>query len=136
MPTMREVQALRPAAAAVAIPATTRPAWGNPQRFLVTGLVLVLLAVIAAVILYRQFPSRLGGLRSPEAEQQRVKGLTTLETIWYFRQRILPGIEIPESPEVQRKRSMVYLGLAAVGGMGAIGLVLAGVGIAGIARRR
>ena len=31
---------------------------------------------------------------------------------------------------------MVYLGMAALAGLGAIGLILAGVGVAGIVRRR
>ena len=94
VPTMREVQSLRPAPASSTTPAATKPAWGNPQRFLVAGLVVFLLAAIAAVILYIQFPTHFAGLPSPEAERQRVKSMSTLETMRYFHQWILPGIEI------------------------------------------
>jgi hypothetical protein len=118
------------------MPVATKPAWGNPQRFLVAGVVLFVLAAIAADILYRQFPSLYPGLRSPQAEEQYVKSLSTLETMKYFRMQILPGIEIYQPAEIQNKRARVYLLMAAVAGLGAIGLILATVGVVGIVRRR
>ena len=56
---------------------------------------LSLAGAIAAVILYRQFPSR----SSPDSDRRRpsreyVKGLPPVETIRYFHLRILPGIDI------------------------------------------
>jgi hypothetical protein len=132
---MREVQDLRQAP--VAAPAAPKPAWGNPQRFLAVGLVVFLLAAIAAVIVQGQIPvQHLVGFRSPEAERQWVKGLSLVDSIQYFQQRILPGIEIPEQSGSQSQRSMVYLGLAALAGLAAVGLILAAVGVAGIVRRR
>jgi hypothetical protein len=131
---MREVQGLRPAAGAM--PAAAQPAWGNPQRFLVAGLAVFLLAAIAAIILYRQLPPRLAGLPSPEEGRELVKGLPPVDTIRFFRTRIKPGIEIREPPEFQRRRSRVYLGLAATAVVGTIGLILVTVGVAGVIRRR
>jgi len=136
VPTMREVRCLRPAPASETTPADTKPAWGNSQRFLVAGLVVVLLAAVAAIILYRQSPTYFVGLPSPEAERQFVERLPILATLQYFHQRILPGIDIPEPAWVQSKRSMVSLGMATLSGVGAIGLILLGVGVAGIVRRR
>ena len=136
VPTMREVQNLRPAPLSGELPAAEITAWGNPQRFLVAGLVVCSLAALAAVILYIQFPAHFAGLPSPETVRQHVKGLSTLETRRYFHQWILPGIDISEQAEVQSKRSMVNLGMAAIACLGAIGLILAAVGVAGIARRR
>ena len=54
------------------------------------------------------------------SDLRRLSGSTSracrpLETMQYFHQWILPGIEIPEQAEVQSKRSMVYLGMAAIG---------------------
>jgi len=99
-------------------------------------MVVVLLTVVAAVILYHQFPAHFAGLRSPEAERQIVKSLSTLETKLYFEKWILPGIDIPEPAWVQSQRSMVSLGMAALSCVGAIGLILLGVGATGIVRRR
>ena len=73
---------------------------------------------------------------SPQEEREFVKSLTTVKTFQYFRQGILPGIEIREQPGRESRRKMVYLGMAALAGVGAIGMILAGVGIAGIVRRR
>jgi hypothetical protein len=100
------------------------------------GLIILLLAAISAVILYEQFPSHFVGLPSPEAERQRVKSMPLQETRLYFHRWILPGIDIFEQSGVQSRRSMVYLGMATVAGLGAIGLILVGVGAAGIVRRR
>jgi hypothetical protein len=133
---MREVQSLRLAPISRTKPVAAKPAWGNPQRFLVVGLVLVLLAAITAIILDRQFPTRFAGLPSPETERQFVRSLPTVDTIRYFRQGILPGIEIHEHSGRESRRNMVYLGLTALAGVGAIGLILVGVGVAGIVRRR
>ncbi len=138
VPTMREVQCLRtaPAPASTAMPATTKRAWGNPQRFLMAGTVLCLLAATASVILYRQFPSLFAGLRSPQAERKFVESLPTAATIQYFRQVILPGIEVREPAGVESKRSRVYLGMAGTAVLGAIGLILLVVGTVGLVRRR
>ncbi len=130
---MREVRSLRPTSDTTL--AAMKPAWGTPQRFCVAGSVVFVLATIAAVILYRQFPAPFVGLPSPQAERQFVQSLPTLETIRYFRLRILPGIDIAEPAGSQRQRGMVNLGLAALAGLGAIGLILTGVGLAGIVRR-
>jgi hypothetical protein len=130
---MREVQDLR--AATSTIPAAAKPAWGNPQRFLVAGLVVFLLAAIAAIILYPQLSQRRAGRASPEDVRQYVKSLPLRESIKYFHLYILPGIDSPEPPEVERKRNMVYLGMGASAAVGAIGLILAAVGVAGIVRR-
>ena len=136
VPTMREVQNLRPGPIADAMPAAREGAWGKPQRFIATGLVVVLLAAIAAAILYNQFPTHFAGMRSPEAERQFVKRLSTRQTKEYFHRWILPGINVYEQSEVQGKRSEVYIGMGILAGVGAIGLILVGIGIAGIARRR
>ena len=68
--------------------------------------------------------------------RQHVKSLSPQETRLYFHRWILPGIDIAEQVGVQSKRSTVYLGMVIVACLGAIGLVLAGVGVAGIVRRR
>ena len=133
---MRAVQSLRPAPALTTAPARSQPEWGNPQRFLVAGLVIVLLAAIAAAILYIQFPTHFAGLRTPEQEREFVKSLPPLETMRYFRTRILPGIEIYEWAGIQRKQNIVNLGMASLAILAAIGMILVGVGITGIVRRR
>ncbi len=133
---MREVRSLRPANVSDIMPATAKPAWGNPQRFLVAGVTVIVLAAIAAIILDRQSPARFPGLRPPEAQREFVKKLSLLHTVLYFRQVILPGIEISEAPGRENARKMVSLGMAALAGVGAIGLILVGVGISGLVRRR
>lgn len=100
------------------------------------GLVVFLLAAIAAVILYEQFPAHFAGLPAPEWERQRVKRMSVEDTRRYFQRWILPGIEIYEQSGIQGRRSVVFLGMATLAGLGAIGLMLAGVGVAGIVRRR
>ena len=136
VPTMREVQNLRPAPVSGAAPMAARPAWGNSQRLLVAGLVVLLLAAIAAAILHGQFSDQFGRLRPPEAERQFVEGLSTLKTIQYFQQWILPGIDIHEQAGFQIKNSTVYLGMEVLTGLGTIGLILAAIGVVGIVRRR
>ncbi len=136
VPTLREVQRLRPAPDSSKTSTAAEPAWGNPQRFLAAGLVLVALAGIAAVILDTQFPAHFGGLPSPEAERQHVKSLSTLQTMEYLHARLLPGIDYYERAAVQSRRTAVYLGMAALAGLGVIGLLLVAVGIAGIVRGR
>ncbi|MGO9114100.1 MAG: hypothetical protein ACLP9L_33205 [Thermoguttaceae bacterium] len=59
-----------------------------------------------------------------------------MATIQYFHQWILPGIDIREFGGSESKRKMVYLGMATVAVVGAIGLILAGFGIVGVVRRR
>ncbi len=135
VPTLREVKNLRPAPASDSLATAARPAWGNPQRFLAAGLVVVLLAGIAAIILNAQYPAHFRGLPDPEAERQYIEGLSTLKTMEYFHTRLLPGIDYYERAEVQSRRSTVYLGMAALAGLGLIGLVLVAVGIVGIVRR-
>jgi len=136
VPTMREVQGLRPAPVSSTTPVGTETIWGNPQRFLVAGLAVFLLAALAAIILYVQFPTHFAGLPSPEAVRQHVKSMPTQETMQYFHRWILPGIEIREPPVFQNRRNMVYLGMATLAGLAAVGLILAGVGVARIVRRR
>jgi len=133
---MRDVQSLRPAPVSDSSSLTARPAWGTPGRFVVAGLVIVLLAAIVAIILCTQFPAHFGGLPSPEAVRERVKGMPTLATMKYFHQWILPGIDIREQAGSERRRKMVYLGMASVAGVGAIGLILVGIGLVGVVRRR
>jgi len=133
---MRDIRSLRPAATASTTPAVSKPAWGNSQRFLVVGLVVFLLAAIAAVILFEQVPAHFSGLPSPDAMRQTIKRMSIEESRWFFHHRILPGIEVYEQPAIQSKRSMVYLGMATLASLGAIGLIVAGVGVAGIVRRR
>ena len=132
---MREVLSLRVASSAVAMPAATKPAWGNPQRFLVAGLVLLLLSATATVILYLQYPAHFVGLPPPEAERQRVQGMSTVQTMQYFEQWILPGIDLREAGSIQNRRSMVYLGMVPLAGVGAIGLILMAVGWARMSRK-
>ena len=136
VPTMRAIRSLRPASASNTTPAATKPAWGNPQRFLVAGLVVVLLAAIAAAILYIQFPAHFAGMPSPETVRQHVKSMSIKDTRFYFHRWLEPGIDISERADVQRNRSQVYLGMAALAVLAAIGLILAGVGAAGIVRRK
>ena len=136
VPTMREIQSLRPAPLSVRRLRPARPAWGNPQRFLVAGLVVFLLAAIAAVILYRQIPTA----TSPDFDRRRPRGSGSracrpMETIQYFHRGFCRGSRSPSRPELQSQRSMVYLGMAAWP-LGAVGLILAAVGVAGIVRRR
>jgi hypothetical protein len=94
-----------------------------------------MLSAIAAIILCRQLPAPFAGLLLPQAEEHRVMSMSTLEVRQYFHQWILPGIEIPQRAGVESQRSIAYLGMAALAGVGTIGLILAGVGLAGIVRR-
>jgi hypothetical protein len=59
-----------------------------------------------------------------------------LKTLAYFRAQIQPGIDIYPPAAIQDNRNRVYLLMATVAGLGAVGLILAGVGVAGIVRRR
>ena len=113
------------------MPAAEKPAWGNAEISR-GGPGSVLAGSDSAVILYTQFPAHFAGIASPEKVRQHVKGLSPQGTRQYFHQWILPGIDIPEQAVVQSKRSSVYLGMAALACLGAIGSILAGVGVAGI----
>ena len=94
------------------------------------GLAVFLLASITAVILYLQFPPHFAGLAPPEVVRERVKQMSTQETRVYFHQLIEPGIELREGTVVERNRSMAYLGMDGAVGVGVIGLILMGVGLA------
>ena len=135
---MREIQRLRSVPSEVHDSATIHPAvnmnWGNPQRFLVAGLVILVLAAVAAIILYRQLPTRV--VAAPEEVRQYLRSLPTEDTIQFFHRRLLPGIEMREQGEFESSRGKIYLGLAALAAFGAIGLLLAAIGFAGIARKR
>ena len=138
-PTMRDILGLRPAPAAETALGATRSDWGNPQRFLVAGLAVLLLSAIAASILYLQFPAHFPGIRSPEEVRQRIKQMSIQETRIYFHRWIEPGIEISEGTAVDSKRGMAYFGMVAAGAVAAIGLILIGIGLAlraGTRRRR
>ena len=100
------------------------------------GLVVCLLAAIAAAIVYGQIPPKLAGIRSPEAERQLITRMLTLETMHYFHAQIRPGMDIPEPPQQQRTRSTAYVGMGLVAALGTIGFILAAVGIAGLVGRR
>lgn len=137
VPTMREIQNLHPAS--IPFPTTTataKPAWGNPQRFLVVGLMVFVLAVIVAIVLYRQIPPRFAGIPSPEAEREIIKHLSLVQKMLFFHHSILPGIEIPQQAQARSESTGLYLGLAAMAGLGAIGLIFAGIGAAKLGRRR
>jgi hypothetical protein len=133
---MREVQSLHRAPTSEVQLGETRVGWGIPQRFIVTGLTVIFLAATAAVILYIQFPAHFSRLPSADAVRQRVKAMSTLSTIVFFHQRILSGIDIREQAGNESRRKMVYLGMGALAVFGTVGLILVGVGLADLARRR
>jgi hypothetical protein len=139
IPTMREIQRLRPAStglSSAAPSAAENRNWGNSQRLLVAGGLVCLLAVIAAVIVYRQLPARMGGLPTPEEMRQRIGQLSPQQTRQFFHEVLLPGIEFREQAEFQSHRTIVYLGLGTAAAFGAIGLILVGSGVMGMVRRR
>jgi hypothetical protein len=98
--------------------------------------VICLLAVLAAVIICRQLPTRMGGLPTPEEMRQRIGHLSPQQTRQFFHEVLLPGIEFREQADFQSHRTIVYLGLGTAAAFGAIGLILVASGVAGIVRRR
>jgi hypothetical protein len=131
-PTLREMQGLRrvsltrPSAAA-------QSGWGNSQRFLVAGTIIFVLAAVAAVTIYWQIPTR---YKSAEEIRQMVGRKTTWQTVQYFHGELLPGIELREREIYEAPREQALIGVAALAGLGAIGLILAAVGVVGLARKR
>jgi hypothetical protein len=138
VPTLREIQRLRPAPTSEEersdIRAGENSGWGNPQRFLVAGAFLCVLAAIAAVIIYRQLPTR--QIAGPEQVRAYLLKLPTQETRRFFHERLLPGIDLRDAPEIESAHNKAYLGLGALGAVGAIGAILVAIGCSRMVRRR
>jgi hypothetical protein len=128
-PTMTEIRALRPAVEASAT-AKPKTSWGNSQRLLAAGLLLVLLATLAEGLLFSQFPSERAVRAWLGEEEKYVRTLSPWATVAAFRQQIQHGVEMPQAAGIQTRRQMVYIGMGFVAVLGGIGLLLTGVGVA------
>jgi hypothetical protein len=134
VPTLRGIQGLRRSPASGARQSAEKPAWGNPQRFLVVGMLIFVLATLAAGIVYWQTPP--ARYKTPSEIREMVGKKTTLQRIQYFHDNLLSGIELREREELQAPHERAMLGEVVLGGIGAIGVVLAVVGGVGLVRKR
>jgi hypothetical protein len=130
---MGEIRRLRPAEKAAA---AAKSQWGSPQRFLLVGSILILLAGIAAAVLWRQYPSQRSIETWIQRQQTGVRGLKPWDAIQYYRRSLAPGVEIPDAPNFQRRREILTVGLIVLGVGGTFGAVLAGIGIVGLMQAR
>src|SRR5690349_11502497 len=89
-PAMGEIRRLHPAAQAVA---TVASKWEGPQRFLVIGLLLIVVAAVAAAVLFWQYPSEQRIATQIERYRRDVQALKPWEAIQFYRRYLAPGIE-------------------------------------------
>ena len=133
VPRLVEIRRLRP----VEVPAAVvRRSWGGSQRFLVGGVALMFVAGMVAGVLYWQYPSNRGIDRFVHGDRQQILALKPWTAIEYYRHSLAPGIETAADTGFQSYRERLGIGLVLPLIGLAVGAVLAGVGVVGLARGR
>lgn len=133
VPRLVEIRRLQPADVPAA---AVRRQWGGAQRFLVGGLALMLVAGVAAGILYYQYPSHEGIEVFAHLERRQILAMKPWPAIVYYRHKLAPGIETNMDVVLQSYRERIGIGLVVPLLALAAGAVLAGVGAVGLARGR
>jgi len=130
---MGEIRRLQPAGTAVA---ATVSKWGGPQRFLLAGLVLLVIAGVAAAVFYGLSYSAHQRMTAYIEQQREVaRHRKAWESLQYFRYQLSPGIDALDFANYQRYLETLAIGKVLAGIAAAAGAVLAGVGIAGMRGR-
>jgi hypothetical protein len=136
-PNLGEIRRLRPAEKSQA-PTVSRAgsSWGAPERLLLLGIVLVVIAVASASVLAWQYPSQ----KAIEAYiQQRhafVQSLGPWDSLQLYRRKLAPGVDAPNWPNFYGGREILAIGLAIIGILGAAGVVLVVLGAVGLSRKK
>ncbi len=130
---MGEIRRLQPAGTTAA---ATVPKWGGPQRFLLAGVVLLVIAGVAAAVFYGLSYSAHQRM-SAYIEQQReiARHRKAWESLQYFRYQLAPGIDALDFANYRRYLETLAIGKVLAGIAAAAGAVLAGIGIAGMRGR-
>ena len=132
---MGEIRRLRPAEGPEAISAESK--WGIPQRFLVVGIILVLLAgIVVAVLGSLQYSDNQRFSAAIERQRDAVLHLPPWVAIQLYRYSIAPGIETTLEERFQGSREKMAVGMVIAGLTGMLGAVFATVGVVGLSRRK
>jgi hypothetical protein len=127
-----EIRRLRPAEEA---PAVVRRSWGTAQRLLVGGTALMLVAAVAAAILYSQYPSDAAIERYIAQQRLQALSLKPWDAIQHYRRYLAPGIERPIDSRFDDYREKISAGLVIAFAAGAAGAGLAVWGVVGLVRK-
>ncbi len=137
-PTLREIRQL-PRAVDESPPAARREvAWGARQRLLMAGTIVVVIAVVLALLIAQLRPSAPYSVAKPELMAAKVRASSLVDSVRFYHRYLEPGLERGISPEEQdyaRKREQFQIGMVVLGVLGAFGLALMLLGIAGVGSR-
>jgi succinate dehydrogenase hydrophobic anchor subunit len=132
---MGEIRRLRPAESPTT--AVTETKWGSPQRFLVLGITLIVLAaIVAAVLGYMQYTTDIAVAEWIQAQRDYVHRLRPWGAIQWYRSHLVPGIESVLDERFQGRREMMGVGIVIAGLTGIAGVVFAVVGVVGLSGRK
>ena len=90
-PRLGEIRRL-PRTAETAKAARPPAQWGDPQRYLLAGLILIFIAVIAAAIIYRQYPTEAAITGWFEHQKAMFQGYKPWDALQYYRRQLVPGV--------------------------------------------
>jgi hypothetical protein len=111
--------------------------WGVPHALLLAGLVVLLLAgVLAAVLAYGQHDYEQLIADRIQHQREAVRGLKPWEAIQWYRHRLATGIDTAEQSYFGQRHERLVVGLVMAVAAGAMGAILAGIGAAGIVKRK
>jgi hypothetical protein len=137
-PTMREIRRLQPAEAIAARDATPgeKTPWGKSQRLLLVGtVVIVLAAILAMVLFYGQYRLDQRIAHAIHNRREHVRTLKLFETLQWYRRNVAPGFDTADESPFQRDREVLFVGEMVAAIAAAAGIVLVGIGIAGLRKR-
>jgi hypothetical protein len=132
VPMMSEIRALPPAASADSQQSST---WGLPQGLSLFGAVILLAASCVAGYFYWQRPRAPTTAVVAEAVQVNIEGMSLLESVQYFRERLQPGLDPEKTPPEKAYERVVaqywsWMGILAALGSAGAALVVVGLRMA------
>ncbi len=133
---MGEIRRLRPAEKSN-VGTMPEPKWGIPQRFVVLGLALILLAgVIMAVLGYMQYSDSQWFAAQVQRQRNAVLHLRPWAAIQIYRGLAATGIETTLEERLQGSREKMAVGMVIAAATGLFGAVFAAAGIVGLIRKK
>ena len=107
-----------------------------PQRLLLTGLVVAALAgILAGVLAYGQYKYNKNIEDYIQKQQKKVHELKPWQAILVYRNQLAPGIDTPSELQLSQQRQRLAVGMVIAIAAGAIGVVLVGIGVAGMVKK-
>jgi hypothetical protein len=133
---MGEIRRLQPAEGLVNA-TTGESKWGIPQRFLLVGMTLIVVAcVIVSVLAYLRHSEYQDFMTRVERQRNAALHLPPWPAIQAFRIRFASGIETPMDDWFEGQRQRMAVGTVIAGSAGILGVILTAVGIIGLSRRK